>query len=202
MTTHPMFEECCLKEEDQRWCRHAPFYRDGYLCATDGRVCIRMRQEGENTPDTPPVCDSKVGWPDEKHQYESTPVILPKVSIPERTTCPDCKGNKVSQCYGCHGRGEQECPECEKLGICRDCDGTGKNECEECDADGKARATPVETIQLAKGYGLADNYIDLLNRHGAAAYLPVELKGKPTYFTVAGGIEGLVMPRSLEPNAP
>lgn len=195
MATHPMFEECCLKEEDHRWSRHLPFHQNGHLCATDGRICVRMREAGEDTLQSPPV--SKASWPNDEHQYDSTPTVLPTVSIPERTTCRICKGQRVAECGECWGKGERECPECEHYGACGECDGTGKIECDDCDADGKSRGTPIETIEVATGYGLADHYIDVLHRHGAVAYLPVGLGNKPTYFTVAGGIEGLVMPRSL-----
>ncbi len=195
MATHPIFEECCAKEIDQRRATHLPFYRDGYLYATDGRVCVRMRQDGEDTSGSPNT--STIGWPDDEHKYGREAVALPQVSIPERVICPECKGKKVATCSECNGAGELECPECEHVGLCRDCAGTGKTECDECDAHGKARQTSVETIKLASGYGLADHYVALLNKHGAEAYLPVKLGRNPTYFTVAGGIEGLLMPRTL-----
>lgn len=194
---HPIFAECCA-EEPTTYSIDEPFQVDGYLCATDRRIVVRMKHAGRDTPKGPSL--SGLPWCGEIGKYDCDPTALPEVSYAGFTTCAECKGTKKVKCSVCKGsaKGECECPDCGANHECGECDGIGKVPCGNCNDDGKAWAT-VAAVDVHDGYGLGDRYIDLLRRHHAKVYLPVSRnRDAPVYFTIAGGIEGLVVHMALK----
>lgn len=130
--------------EDGRYKLSQEFVRDGWRCASDGRIFARVPSAD---PDTP----ADVGrFPDAKSLFDKFPSngFLPINSIigegepdPDGVTiCCDCA--KLAPCDECHGTGETECRSCGQACDCEDCDGTGaalkpNRHCKKCDGNGE-----------------------------------------------------------------
>jgi hypothetical protein len=103
----------------------------------------------------------------------------------------------------------ERCPDCEGTGrwpLHEKADGPGF-ECEECDGAGTVRN--LARVPLAKGFDLSACYAAIVYGHGGVAYLPLVFAAyrtdygqadlPPVYFTMAGGVEGLLMGLKPDP---
>lgn len=172
-----------------------PFVKNGWKCATDGRIAIRVKTDEQDTPrpegrrrDFPNVAGA-FELAAMKHQ---TAILLPDI-----TECPECQGKFLSeavvQCDECGGTGETECFHCGHDMDCEECDGSGKVtdevECETCTARYK--------VALSEKISLAPRYVLLLLRHGirSVAHSGDPDVGATFQIHINGQIgEGLLMP--------
>lgn len=106
------FKPFCARTES-RYSMTEPWVADGYLIATDGRVCIRVRCE--DVPDSPQVNGQKFppahelqwdkGWSD-------TPIAFGDIPEPPLDDCSECFGGDCTctcghehPCHTCGGTG-------------------------------------------------------------------------------------------------
>ena len=127
---------CGDGEATNRFQNNMVFFRGGHLCATDGRICVRVpAPEGSAETEGRFPDLKRLNWPGEDAAWQPWPA-------------PDWEMGMVDHCGGCGGSGRLKgtpCPECngdgEKEEKCRKCDGEGAchhcdAECEDCDGDG------------------------------------------------------------------
>lgn len=184
----PLFAACCLPEDwPCRYAIHAPFAFQGFVCATDGRICCRVKAElapwAQAVPDivranVPPL--DQLPW-DAKNYGE--PVPLWDLGEPITEPCPECEG------YGFYP------------GRDRGYDGR-RIPCESCGGKGKHERIRAVAIDEARGIRLSEGYCRTLMRHGVTAVaLPkksIDRGLHPVRWT-AGDIEGLLMPLKAGP---
>lgn len=169
----------CSKDTGFRHALHGPWVKDGFRCATDGRIVIRIPTLGE--PDTqgerpyPPTDDVVVPPP---------PGTTLNLWMQDAALPPADR-----ECRLCRGRGQ--CPTCAQG--CPDCEGSG-------------RVTNGEApVLLGQNTYIRLRHWKLLNvLPGIAWYAPPLALGregafyssrKPIYFRFDGG-DGAVMPYS------
>lgn len=85
-----IFYEACAFE-NSRYAMDAPYRRDGFIYATDGRMCVRMADDGDwdvpvvplgsSTPDAAYLFDAT--------RYEKDPVAIPVLPPPKWQTAKD-----------------------------------------------------------------------------------------------------------------
>jgi len=79
-----------------------PFTRDGFLAATDGRVCVRAPSMETERGIFPPVLALRWG----RERYSDNPIPLPAVKEPRWIKCPKCRGQyKRHSCTVCNDSG-------------------------------------------------------------------------------------------------
>jgi len=168
---HPIFNESC-GDDSGRHTLSNPWVRDGVRYATDGRILVWQKCNEPDTPDiNPPNAELLIRDLVGKGKHESEPVTIPEFDFPPL----------MKTCDNCNGRG-----------LCDKCECETEHECGACDGSGEVARSRVP-IQLADKYRVMDLYLDCLRRHGATVYLPTH-KARPAYFTIDGGIKGVVMP--------
>ena len=118
-----------------------PYYKDGYLCATDGAIAVRIK---DNHPEIKGSFPNLNICFDGKYQ-SMIPVAIKKPTRDVGSHCYECDNGKVyfgrEECKSCHGDGickcgcpvEHECGKCGGMGgvnaksvPCRFCEGTTK----------------------------------------------------------------------------
>ena len=192
MKLPPIFDDCCHKGEPSRYAIDRPF-RDGeYICATDGRVVVRLHDPANEYPSDakgPPVHD--LGW---SNAYGS-PVRMPPLPELFTETCRKCKGNPKVKCKRCGSEGWIECPECGNEYPCPECAGDHEIVCDNCE-DGKVVDHGFKAVRVGP-VCIGPAYARILARHGAIIFPPKKDGIRPVYFKV-GEIEGLVMPYKVD----
>lgn len=194
---HPIFADCCAKEKT-RYAITVPFQCGDYICATDGRILIRMKGRIEETDiDTPipPANDIFTEW---KGSGDFATLPTPE---PTMTKCPECDGSGTARkdCEECDGTGQVECSHCGGEYDCEECDGKGyignENEkCQLCNGD-KVVVNDTALVDLGDA-GLSYGYVAMLLKHGVRQVELAEQKAKrPVRFCI-GDIEGMLIPRS------
>lgn len=152
--------------EDTRYNLTKIWIRNGWKCATDGRVLVRVRTiepdtcDGKN-PNTNDIADDS--------QFGNQELEIP--TSEEKEQCPKCLGEgKVKNiCEICDGEGEVECPTCHEGKVdCEECDGRGRLgeavvKCENCQGEGKIFSKVKIGEQFFNG-----NYV-----HKIKTYLPI-----------------------------
>ena len=98
----------------------------------------------------------------------------------------------VINCKKCHGKVSWVCGECRQNVFCSTCNHTYRYE--KTPIDLRDEDQIVE--QVVSDYYLDKKYLRLLHKYDAKVFLPIKLLTLPSYFTVDGGIEGLLMPRN------
>ncbi len=190
MKLHPIFDDCCHKGEPSRYAIDRPF-RDGeYVCATDGRIVVRLHDPANEYPSDakgPPV--GSLPW-SEKH---GPPMRMPPLPEAVVEPCPKCKGTRKVECGRCD-EGKIKCSECGNIYRCPDCVG-GEFPCEKC-KDGTITRDGFRAVRIGL-VCIAPGYARLLARHGAVVHPPTMGGRSPVYFNV-GEIEGLVMPYKVD----
>ena len=168
----------------------------GYAYATDGRIAVRCKAEGQlDTVLNPedgiaptklaevfrPVPDDAPPWPD------SAPIT-------GRIDCPDCEKN-TKPCTTCDGTGSWQCDTCGDENDCRDCHGRGrKGHCPTCQNSGLVDGLAFQKIGVNTIAYKYDQMIRALPnvRVGEAAFIT------PIPFRFDGG-EGVVMGMNRDP---
>ena len=155
--------------QDSRYALTSAFVVDGYLYATDGFICARMRCEEPDTEGNwPPVALLKWGV------MECSSVLI---SLPPIETIPPDPSPTI--CTHCHGTGEIETVEC---GCCEN-----------------GILHPPMPAMLVDGLEIALNHVRLLATHGAILFAtlhqPTPGKARAAYFKIGDEIEGLVAVR-------
>lgn len=200
---HPIFTKFSVpRNQESRYGSGEPWMLDGYLYATDGRVCVRMKRDAPNS-DKSPVDVKSLPW--DKSLYTNTPIPLPSHIDPPLPIkhCEECEGEgEVVDviCKECNGSGNIECD----LGhthYCGECDGQGKTTlagpCFGCDGKGlmEQEYFPVE---ITDDVFIMDRYARPLRRYGAKLFLSFHPatgpRGRPTplRFEIGDDIEGFV----------
>jgi len=174
---HQIFNESC-GDNTGRHSIASPWVRGGVRYATDGRILVWQKCDEPDTadinpPNTVDVIRNAVG----EGKHESEPVAIPEFEF----------APLMEMCDNCNGRG-----------LCDKCECETEHECGECGGSGEVSRSLVP-IQLADKYWVMDMYLERLRRHGATVYLPTR-KAHAAYFTIDGGIEGVVMP--VDENSP
>lgn len=82
-------------DEPGRYKLDKPFQEDGYLCATDGRICVRFKHDGPDDEGVPRVSDLQ--WVGE---FDAA-VPVPEFEHQEWEECPDCRGMAICSCDKC-----------------------------------------------------------------------------------------------------
>lgn len=194
----PIFRDC-IDEDTLRFCLAYPQPVGGYVCATDARIYIRMPLTPEIGATLPSIAPKK--FPESglamftsRTDWEAASTPLPSLDHLER--CPECKGEGYRPRRRCTGACDfDELSPCRGKGIipagtCYDCDGTG------IDDPGQ------EVLEFRKDIKLSARYLHILIKHKATLYLPVEPNTwesvRAVYFTVEGGVDGLLMPIALD----
>ncbi len=138
----------------------SPFVHGGYLCATDGRILVRVKTNLLN--------DTEKRLPDIKSILELYDFVAEKpesLTTPcsELILCPEClsSGRKQKTCPTCDGGGMCYCTACDNYNNCDTCDGNGTVRsnvgeiCENCQGTCKVKEygnTEVLGILLAGDY--------------------------------------------------
>lgn len=169
-TTLPAIFRDCVAQAPSRYGIMAPFEREGFVWATDGRIIVRnVRPIGLVLPEpeavTPPVMsiwggDFGVGIP-----------------------CPDVGPEPAPRsCGSCGGRKKHFCAECDASHTCAPCQGVGT-----------VRA-PYTPIVVTEGkIALQDRYLRSLQAANATLYPPMGSPSQPWKFTTPEGCEGRLM---------
>ncbi len=196
----PLIFAACVSSESSRYGIDKPFVRDGYVCATDGRIAVRMKTQMPSTPGSTPKIED-LNW---NKGYKSVPIDLPNLGDePKDKKCSKCDGIGRADflCDKCDGYGDSECFECGHEKDCVACDGLGKfvdEICEECNGGGSVAGYSDETIMISTHIGIRNRAIWLLRRFNiCCVYINTEeSRVRPVRFTL-GEIEGLLMPAFL-----
>jgi hypothetical protein len=186
-----------LAKEDGEYTISRPHVIDGWRYFTDGRVCVRVRDESApNTTDGsfPPsdkIFPTKTltdwqPWPTDSFiEAEGDCLVCEGRGRVGTTTCATCKGNQEVVCEACGH--EHECDDCNGLGY------GGGTTCRSC--RGKQRVTrPVrQTIAgVSFNYEYVAKILSLPNpQYSRSSVRP----GKALAFRFDGG-EGVLMPLS------
>lgn len=177
-----------------RYDLHKPFVRNGWLTATDGRICVRIKT---NLPDT-----KDINVPDINASFALCTSILSKpigIVLPGTGVgaCDDCEGNGTGGriCDICGGGGRHEC-DCGVEHKCGECEGEGRIEkpdtvCWLCEGEGRGFAD----VEIA-GCKFAGKYTNMIARKFPTAkavmmQAPDEYNATILYFRFEGG-EGVL----------
>jgi hypothetical protein len=199
MKIHPIFEDCCAKNNTvvAKFRADVPWIKDGYLYATNGHVAVRTPMPLMNsTGDFPPA--STLNWNASDYLDEAIELSEPGPLL-DRSKCKACdgKGNVDKKvCTSCEG-GEIEC----NLGHyheCEECNGDGVitsgGPCYECDSTGLEKQQ-FFGVQLRYNIFIKDDNARFLKKYNAKLYLHKSLNERhPIRFLVDNDIEGIVMP--------
>ena len=181
-----------------RYSLAVPFVQNGYLYATDGRVCVRAKTTEVDSKDRLlPVMD-KLGWDLTLYKSEAcdppsyileTPLLIPCSACKgtgecDKITCPECDGDKAIECSEC-GQ-DRDCPKCDGEGIIG---GVGK--CPDCDGRKRELAHKYEYVWI-ETFKMTEPYAWILKRHNAKVYLPLDTAAHLMRFTIGDDIEGLL----------
>lgn len=109
-----VFRDCCHAERG-RYCMDQPFQRGEFICATDGRICIRMK----GTLDAPPI-DGTTPPTEDLYGREERPN---SVVIPAEFRCTPWR---YETCVKCGGDGKCICDSCDCEHSCGACQGEGE----------------------------------------------------------------------------
>lgn len=167
-----LFKPFCAKETG-RYMINDPWVKDGYLIATNGRICVRIPVADADSPPVtepyPPMQD--LPW---KSEYED-PIEIPE--IPELAK---------EQCMACNGHGVHSCPDCDHRHECGNCKGTGEvakevqakpiaigNVCFYVDRLRLVKAIGATHLRLATGHRLSPALFNFLE-NGEGLILPCE----------------------------
>lgn len=169
---------CSHGDDAIRYDTHKPFVFDGWLYATDCRICIRV-------PTTDPTTDGK--YPRADRLF--TPFAGTFTPLPEIQACESCRfapGPHKETCDGCGGDGMcDRCP-CEKPHTCGVCQGTGQEETY-CDC----------RVEILPGLDVEGRYYGMLKTLPGAKIGHHGTETDPIRIVFDGG-EGLLMPMKLE----
>jgi hypothetical protein len=102
-----------------------PFLFQGYLYATDGRICIRIKDDGSLKID---IAHNGIDYAKIFEGEENCDLLIPP--LPARIDCKRCNGTGI----------EHDCPDCEGEGTL-DAERRGGIECQKC--AGKGTITPA-----------------------------------------------------------
>lgn len=165
------------------------FVRDGYECATDGRMAIRRKTDKPSDGG---------GFATFHDVFKGHPIASALVSEIADPGVPDVVVGNATDCEKCHGCGEIECDECGHTNDCKQCDGRGYT--------GRKDESPERLpVKIGDAWFNAD-YIAALWAIGVRE-VRTTLANKPLYFEL-GEYQGLVMPIHREesfthnPNTP
>jgi hypothetical protein len=180
-----------------------PWGDGSHVYATDGCIIARIPIAEVPGPTLEMLPDPKLGrWPsagkmaDWGKPYSTEALELPAIE-PMEPICPECGGHgylRVVRCRPCDGAG---CDLCEYEGY------DFPEECDACDGTGLGIPTASHgdeeegffSIGLPNGQRFHRYYLGLLAKHRASAFgLDGDDPKRPLRFTVAGGVEGLLMP--------
>lgn len=194
----PIFRDC-VDEETIRFCLAYPQPVGGYVCATDGRIFIRM-------PLTPAIAESLPSIAPKKFPESGLTLFGPRTNwLAEPSPIPALA--PLKPCRHCDGLGQLEERQC-SCGNWDDsdtpCRGKGTipaGPCDDCDGKG-VESSGAEFFEFRKDVKLGEPYLRILEKHGATLYLPATTNTwecvTPAYFTVDGGVDGVLMPASLD----
>lgn len=174
-----------------------PFVQGGFLCATNGRIAIRVpSSDPDTTPENggrlPRMADIFKSMPKNISRYEAWPEA--KYSHQERD-CLTCKGKgRVNQhpCQECDGDGMVECETCGHEDECKVCDGHGEcggSKCKAC--NGKMQVPRPYQQQIGKAWIDAD--YDAMVRELPNPVWYCKSADDPVFIIFDGG-EAVVMP--------
>lgn len=190
-TKTDIFAACCA-DKDTRYSLSKPFVRDGYLCATDGKIAVRAPTDDPPSGKGPNV--GELPW-DIPVLGECDIPLMPEFTPPP---CEHCKGTKKIKCDECDGGGTIECVcpcgECAHDVDCKSCDGTGYTDCECNEGFGDVQVACVFKIGDFK-YSIAYKYARILNEYGVTKIKIPAKDHHPARFS-GHGFEGMVMPLS------
>jgi hypothetical protein len=178
-----------------------PFVQEGYLYATDTKICIRVPSaEPSTTGRNLPAVSGMAFW-------SKFPLVEPQPlplfdAIPETAFEPCwCKTGRVKDCRDCQGTGEHEC-DCEECDCleCRKCDGRGVRSamhghgepCQDC--DGQARVLKDDAWKVPVGYANFDHkYTSLLATLPGVRWELIKLGDHDCMLFESGDCQGVVM---------
>lgn len=186
----------CAKE-NARWYRDKPFFKDGFIYATDARILVRLPAPGEpDTPDAPALNDVDLSMPEQATPWpQSEPIFY-------EDTCAACEGDGFVgrvECSDCQGEGEVDCPHCGNDMTCEKCGGrcyiSKGAPCEKC--DGKGRYEQPAYQRVSDGY-VAYHYDQLVRSLGDVEFHQVKSDHGGYRFNLRfnGGV-GAVMSKRL-----
>ncbi len=139
--------------EDGRYKISQPFFRgDGWKYATDGVYCVRVKSDGEKTPDSIKADEL---FKAETMASESVP-IDESLFVPMLETDKSAHINGI-KCFRCAGTGREskDCPTCNGCGSV-ECDKCGHDlECFECN-NGKIVVSNNQCMHCIQGVRYAD----------------------------------------------
>lgn len=196
---HPIFDDCKARAGmGFRYAIETTWATDGWLYATDSRICVRAKtDEADTIGKFPPTTKLFID------KWRDTPLKLPVMVEPKVTKCDDCGGTGFfSTCPRCEGTGSVECSEGHDHD-CGACNGSGKDksgkpiQCDSCE-DGKIYEWPVFDFGVV---ALGGKYVSIMLKHGCRVFAwdGKNAANKPVRFEFDGG-EGLLMPVNLAEN--
>jgi len=160
--------ELFTAKEDTRYELSKVFVKNGYKCATDGRVAVRIKCDEPDTegnfPDLNECLEKKTTFPG--------PVEIEKPSVEANKLCEKCHKGKIGYdfeiCSVCEGSSECQCTECENIHECEHCRGEGghytKNKtCHYCDGSMNKYEDLEINGRFYKGYYVKLAYEELPN---------------------------------------
>ena len=198
----PIFQDCVDEEVGVSRGLSVAFPQPvgDHVVATDGRIMVRVVA-------TPAILETIVDIAPKKFPTKAVENFFGPRSLHETVPTPLPSLDHLERCRECEGVGHR--PERRCTGVCdfddlSPCRGKGTipaGECYECDGTGIDNLFR-HSLELRSDVKLAARYIHLLIKHGATLYLPVEPNTwettTPVYFTVAGDIEGVLMPMAVD----
>lgn len=102
-----LFKDCC-SIKTLRYAIGSPWVKGGYRCATDGRICVRMRTDEPDTKDVAAPSIKGLFWNDPPGAMADMPDTTGKTAA---INCPLCNASGVHWCQTCES--DHECGYCE-----------------------------------------------------------------------------------------
>ncbi len=155
-------KQFCSNRHDPRTVMQAPYVRDGWLCATDGRVGVMVQTEAPDSDPKGPNLPALVLEFHAKATGEWKP--WPKPEAGKTRPCESCygKGTAIEKCSVCRGTGEVECPRCGNDTECENCHGNGNvhltTPCPQCTGTG----LQPDFKQEVGGYKISGRHAEII----------------------------------------
>ena len=170
-----------------------PFFDQGFVCATNAYVAIRLnhklvqnatyRNKPDVTPNMAEVFKTKVEETTHSVTYDAAHELIKK--LPHDLLYDDCQQ--------CKGKGEIKCDCCNQYSHCAECDGSGDGT-DVIGMDINHYQHLIELIGVQLDPNLLKKIVDSTWMLGYESFEIASIKStKGIYFKIGGDVEGLIL---------